>query len=137
MSFSSEKINYINNIQNVINRMAANSAAIKNWFIVSVGGLLAIYYTQNNGLEILILAFIITLAFYWFDIYYLWLERVFREKYSQAVEEKSALFDMNIEEIKKVFPCREVAYSFSMLPYWAASLLILCLIFRKLCCICF
>lgn len=67
--------------QNVISRMASNSASIKNWCITLVSALLLFSIDKNNE-NVLFISFIPVLIFYLLDCYYLALEREFRESYN-------------------------------------------------------
>lgn len=121
--FNKEKGAYLEMIQSVINRMAANSFAIKNWFIVSFGGLLALFFAQGK-IEILTVAIIIALFFASYDAYYLHLERNYRELYKLAVEDKVELFDMNARRYATFGRYLRVFCSPSMLLYLAAFVVI-------------
>lgn len=77
--------------------MADNSFKIKNWAILVDSGLLSLYFTKGRW-QILIVAMVITLVFFALDAYYLLLERQFRIKYNDVVNDKHAkLFDMSIK----------------------------------------
>lgn len=94
---NTSKLQYLNIIQNVITRMADNSFKIKNWAILVDSGLLSLYFTKGRW-QILIVAMVITLVFFALDAYYLLLERQFRIKYNDVVNDKHAkLFDMSIK----------------------------------------
>ncbi len=70
---------YVELLQRNIDRMASNSASFKNWLVATIGGSLAICFSNNvppEKIKILILVLIIiTLLFYVLDSYYLGIER--------------------------------------------------------------
>ena len=70
---------YVELLQRNIDRMAGNSASFKNWLVATIGGSLAICFSNNvpsEKIKILILVLIIiTLLFYVLDSYYLGIER--------------------------------------------------------------
>ena len=71
-------------LQDVIRRMAGNSASCKNWCIVLVAAILVLVArtaTPNYAL----LALLPTLLFLFLDAYYLALEQVFRNSYNAFV----------------------------------------------------
>ena len=123
----SEKIKFLEMLQNIIARMNGNSFSIKNWFMVSVGGLIALYFKLPN-VALLVLAIILTLSFFWFDAYYLWLERCYRQKYTDALADKCALFDMNIANIQTYIRMSDVLNSKSLSVYKIAFFIILILV---------
>ena len=123
----SEKIKFLEMLQNIIARMNGNSFSIKNWFMVSVGGLIALYFKLPN-VGLLGLAIILTVSFFWFDAYYLWLERCYRQKYTDALADKCALFDMNISNIQTYIRMSDVLNSKSLSVYKIAFFIILILV---------
>ncbi len=92
-----EKIQHLEFIQNIINRMNTNSFQIKEWMITIVSALLALYASSNNVTYIFV-AIIPTLLFWYLDAYYLQQERKFRELYDDVLPDDSgiSLFSMPI-----------------------------------------
>lgn len=72
-------------IQNIIQRMAANSAACKTWSITIVSAILVLVAEKNKP-ELAWLAFLPSLLFLALDAYYLALEKAFRLAYSQFIK---------------------------------------------------
>ena len=72
-------------LQNVIERMAGNSAAAKAWCITLVSAILVVIADKHQP-RFAWLALIPTLLFFGLDAYYLALERGFRESYRIFVE---------------------------------------------------
>ena len=128
------KIKYLEMLQAVISRMNANSFAVKNWFMVSVGGLTAIFF-KDGKIELLGLALVMTLAFYMYDVFYLWLERCYRQKYDKALKDESDLFDMDICDIKKGTSMGSVMNSPSLTIYKIAGIILIILVIGKMVCI--
>lgn len=92
-----EKIQHLEFIQNIINRMNTNSFQIKEWIITIVSALLALYASSDNVTYIFV-AIVPTLLFWYLDAYYLQQERKFRELYDDVLPDDSniSLFSMPI-----------------------------------------
>ena len=92
-----EKIQHLEFIQNIINRMNSNSFQIKEWMITIVSALLALYASSDNVAYIFV-AIIPTLLFWLLDAYYLQQERKFRKLYDDVLskDSKIPLFAMPI-----------------------------------------
>ena len=71
-------------LQDVIRRMASNSASCKNWCIVLVAAMLVLV-ARTASPDYALLAVIPTLLFCFLDAYYLALERAFRSSYNAFV----------------------------------------------------
>ena len=79
-----EKIQHLEFIQNIINRMNTNSFQIKEWMITIVSALLALYASGDNVTYIFV-AIIPTFLFWYLDAYYLQQERKFRKLYDDVL----------------------------------------------------
>ncbi len=79
-----EKIQHLEFIQNIINRMNSNSFQIKEWMITIVSALLAFYASSGNEIYIFV-AVAPTLLFWYLDAYYLQQERGFRKLYNDVL----------------------------------------------------
>ncbi len=92
-----EKIQHLEFIHNIINRMNTNSFQIKEWMITIVSALLALYASSDNVTYIFV-AIVPTLLFWYLDAYYLQQERKFRELYDDVLPDDSniSLFSMPI-----------------------------------------
>lgn len=77
-----QKIKHLEFIQNVINRLAANSFLIKGWCITLVSALFALAAKDTN-IKYIIIAYIPVSVFWILDGYYLSQERLFRALYDQ------------------------------------------------------
>lgn len=71
-------------LQDVIRRMAGNSASCKNWCIVLVAAMLVLV-ARTASPDYALLAVIPTLLFCFLDAYYLALEQAFRSSYNAFV----------------------------------------------------
>jgi hypothetical protein len=73
---SENTMKHLEFIQNIVNRMNANSFQIKGWSITITAALLALYASSHNTIYIFI-AVVPTLLFWFLDAYYLQQERIF------------------------------------------------------------
>lgn len=80
--FSEEKIAYLQMIQDNIQRMATSSALFKGFSATIVAGVSALSYHEINS-WILGLSFLPVIVFFLLDIYYLRLERLYRDLFEQ------------------------------------------------------
>lgn len=96
-----ERIQHLESIQNIINRMNSNSFQIKEWMITIVSALLALYANSDNVTYIFV-AIVPTLLFWYLDAYYLQLERKFRGLYDDVKDPEKSIpfFSMDITNYK-------------------------------------
>ena len=96
-----EKIQHLEFIQNIINRMNSNSFQIKGWMITIVSALLALFASSDNETYIFVAA-IPTLVFWFLDSYYLQQERKYRRLYEDVLQEDSAIspFSLSTKDYK-------------------------------------
>jgi hypothetical protein len=118
-----DKIKYLEMIEGIISRLASHSFSIKNWFVISLGGLL-LFCLNHSGNKSLGVAFVVTIAFYLIDAYYLFLERCFRKKYNQALSGECDLFDLDIRAIKNEISMWSAMKSLSLLLYFVTFILL-------------
>ena len=89
-----ESEQYVNLLQENLNRMAGNSANCKNWLMGIIGGSLALCLSNNiNSEKICIVIYIliaISAMFYFLDGFYLGLERRFKEAEKLFIERTKA-----------------------------------------------
>lgn len=78
-----KKVNYLQMIQGVINRMAANSFALKGWAVTLVAGIFALAGKDTDKMYFLI-SYVPILVFWGLDSYYLLQERLYRALYNKA-----------------------------------------------------
>ena len=79
---------YISLLQDIINRMAANSANCKTWLVTILAALLAVQASLTELRGIVWIGLIPTVSFYFLDSYYLGLERRFIKIEGRFVSEK-------------------------------------------------
>ena len=123
-----EKIQHLEFIQNIINRMNLNSFQIKEWMITIVSALLALYANSDNVAYIFV-AIVPTFLFWYLDAYYLLQERRFRELYNDIIpdDSKIALFAMPIHNYKS-YRCCIWGTFFSKTIGWLYGIIIVLLI---------
>lgn len=92
-------------LQNVITRMAGNSANVKTWCVGLVSAILVILI-DKNAFYYAWIAIIPILLFFMLDTYYLALEKAFRNRYNQFIK-KLHQDECAIEDLFVVFPPRQ------------------------------
>lgn len=75
-------------VQDVINRMAKNSFALKGWAVTLVSGIFALSAKDTDKMYFLI-AYVPILVFWGLDSYYLLQEKLYRALYNKARKEES------------------------------------------------
>lgn len=80
-----DKVKHLEFIQNIINRMNANSFYIKGWTVTIVSAILAIYASTKNCNFVLVAIFP-SVIFWFLDTYYLTQERRFRALYNDVAK---------------------------------------------------
>ena len=86
-------------IQGAIERMASNSFIIKGWSLTAFGGLFTLFIAnQDKGwsYDLLWLALICALVFWWHDTYYLMIERQYRALYKEVIEKEAENIDFSM-----------------------------------------
>ncbi len=77
---------HINILQNIITRMAANSANSKTWAITIISAIVVLLIDKKANCAFFF-AYIPLLMFFFLDCFYLGLERHFRNQYNEFVNE--------------------------------------------------
>ena|SRR3989338_2295679 len=124
---------HLNITQNVIQRMASNSASSKGWAIALVSALLVIVADKGKPNYFLI-AIIPTVLFWALDAYYLGLERMFRASYNNFIGKLHAgkLIADDLYAVSptgnmiKAFFC--AVFSFSVWPLYVTLLIMMLLV---------
>jgi cyanate permease len=86
-------------IQGTIERMASNSFIIKGWSLTALGGLFTLFIAnqdKNWSYNLLWLALVCALVFWWHDAYYLKIERQYRALYKKVTEEDAGNIDFSM-----------------------------------------
>ncbi|AGW14155.1 hypothetical protein DGI_2406 [Megalodesulfovibrio gigas DSM 1382 = ATCC 19364] len=73
-------------LQGIISRLAGNSALCKTLCITLTAAVVAIAVTSENTTSVLLIAVFVTLLFCALDVFYLSLEREYRNMYNNSVE---------------------------------------------------
>jgi hypothetical protein len=90
VNFESSAVqNYLIILQNIVNRLAGNSANCKTWGITLVSAIVVFAYQQTQANVIWVALIPLTLCFL-LDIYYLALEKHFRNVYNDFVRDVHA-----------------------------------------------
>lgn len=76
---------YLNILQSIINRMAANSSSCKTWCITLVSAIILIIADKGKP-AYLIISIVPIILFLFLDSYYLGLERLFRNLYNEFIK---------------------------------------------------
>lgn len=99
------KIKHLEMIQNIINRMAANSFALKGWAVTLVAGIFVLATNDTDKMYFLV-AYIPIIVFWFLDSYYLLQERLFRALYNKVrnMPEQQIDFNMNHKSEKVISP---------------------------------
>jgi len=98
MSPIEQKIKYLEMIQSVINRMAANSFALKGWSVTLISGI-SMFSGQAKPWKLLFTVGI-SFCFWCVDAYYLKQERLYRLLYNRVVSgDKSIDFSLDTSSL--------------------------------------
>ena len=95
------KINHLEFIQGVINRLASDSFRMKGWCVVLVAALF-ILLAREGRIEFLAVAWVPVVFFWGLDGYFLWQERLYRALYDhvRVLEEGEIDFSMDVSPFK-------------------------------------
>lgn len=113
---------YLNILQSIINRMAANSSGCKTWCITLVSAIILIIADKGKP-SYLIISIVPIILFLFLDSYYLGLERLFRNLYNEFIK-KLHSNAATIDDVFMVSPgtkseiLRAVFNSFSSIAVW-------------------
>ena len=86
---SSSVQSYLTILQNIISRMASNSASCKTWCVTLVSAILVLIADKSKP-DYALIAVIPILLFFFLDAYYLGLERGFRDSYNEFIKKLHA-----------------------------------------------
>ena len=90
------KIQHLQMILGIINRMASNSFALKGWTVTLVVGVYAFWGQQSNK-KLFLIAYIPIIAFWLLDSFYLLQERQFRKLYNAVHQLEGYGINFNLE----------------------------------------
>lgn len=105
----SEVQGFISQLDSIIGRMANNSANAKNWLMTIVAAAIAIQWSQDQQKNVLWLL-IPTVLFMLTDMYYLGMERYFKDVQKKFIEQVRAGDDIKdkVYKINKTTKCEQV-----------------------------
>lgn len=78
-----DRIKYLEMIQEIINRMASNSFALKGWAVTLIAGIFVLAEKDTNKMYFLV-AYLPIITFWGLDAYYLFQERLYRALYNKV-----------------------------------------------------
>lgn len=117
---------HLDYVTSAIERMAANSFKCKSWAIALTCAVLALNKIVISILTPVIAIFAL-ISLWWLDAYYLRLERLFRELYSDVRlhDFSTSPYDMDLKPYNnKVQPILRIMFSKSELPVYIPTLII-------------
>lgn len=124
---------HLNMLQNVVQRMATNSASCKTWCITIVSAIIVAVADKPND-KLLWIALIPIPAFLLLDAYYLALERGFRDSYNTFVKRYCA-GTLQLEDVFCINPSKDLVLlrfeaftSYSILGFYGPLLLLVALV---------
>ena len=130
----SARQHHLSMIQGIVDRLAGNSAQMKNWTVAILAALLLFSRAAADGEDRVfagIAMLVLTLVFWGLDGYYLKQERLFRRLYDKArqIDPAQVDYSMDVSEFEKRDNCRyfRLLPSVSLLFY--AALVILCAVY--------
>ena len=86
---------HVNILQNIISRMATNSANCKTWGITIISAIIVLLIDKSKT-EFYYIIYIPLVLFYCLDCFYLGLERFFRDQYKKFIDDlESTQFSFN------------------------------------------
>jgi methyl coenzyme M reductase subunit C-like uncharacterized protein (methanogenesis marker protein 7) len=117
---SSAVQNHINILQNIITRMASNSANSKTWAITIISAIIVLLIDKNK-IDMIDTAYIPLAMFFFLDCFYLGLEKYFRDEYKNFIDKlKTSSFDFDdIYNIKGPGLCDKICYTLKGM--WSCS----------------
>ncbi|NOQ25548.1 MAG: hypothetical protein GQ564_09335 [Bacteroidales bacterium] len=132
------KIKHLEFIQNIITRMNTNSFQIKNFAVLILTALLAVYISTKE-IWFVALPIIPTIIFWFLDSYYLHQERLFRKVYNDVAEitkeeirQEVKPFEIPINIYKSKYSYLKVFFSKTIIWIYLPIVIALSLIFLNL-----
>jgi hypothetical protein len=116
------KLKHMEMVQNIINRMAANSFLIKGWCVTLVSAVFVLAAKDSNTTFVAV-AFFPVIIFWILDAYYLWQERLFRKLYDKVCSTNKDAIDFSLNPApytKEVASWLQVARSRTLVLFYCA-----------------
>ena len=95
-----DKLKHLEMIQGVINRLASSSFRIKGWSVVLATALLALG-ARSGSFEMVLVALVPVLVFWWLDGYYLSRENLFCALYDSVRIKAETDFSMDVRDLEE------------------------------------
>ena len=128
---------HINKMQDVINRMATNSASVKTWCITLTSAVM-VFAADKNQSNAMLVALIPLFLCLFLDAFYLGLERAFREAYNDFIKKLHSgniggddIFVITLHKYNNYFGTARSLISFSIWPFYSL-LIVMVLLVRAL-----
>lgn len=99
MEPKASKLEHLKMLQAVITRMAGNSFQVKTWCITLVSALLAL--SAKDAKNMIYVAFLPVLMFWWLDAFFLHQEKLFRELFDYVRENGKDDSDFSMKTLGK------------------------------------
>jgi hypothetical protein len=115
-----KKINHLEMIQGIINRMASNSFALKGWAVTLIAGIFALAGKDADKMYFLV-AYIPIIIFWGLDSYYLLQERLYRALYDKVRLLPEEKIDFSMKVLSREFmdkSCSFLSCLFSKTEIW-------------------
>ena len=124
-----DRFNHLQLIQQVVERMAANSFKLKEWTVAIVSAILTVSVSNIAKGEYVPLIATVSLALFWsLDAYYLAHERHYRDLYNKARDPKNAVDFSLTTEWQKCAWLRSM-FSLTLFLFYGILLLLVALTF--------
>lgn len=98
------KIKHLELVQNIVNRMASNSFALKGWAVTLVSG---VYALAGNKMPCFLVACVPVVMFWFLDAYYLLQERLYRSLYEKVQNTDEGNIDFSLDVTSREFDSRK------------------------------
>ena len=124
MDKEEKKIRYLEFIQNIITRMAECSFKCKEFCVLIVTGLLAVYASLEKHPETIILCCLAPILIFWFiDSFYLYKERLYRDLYidNQKISDDVDKFSLKAKAANK----KQSVKKFLLAMFYSVSTIVL------------
>lgn len=105
-----KKINHLEMIQGIINRMASNSFALKGWAVTLIAGIFALAGKDADKMYFLV-AYIPIIIFWGLDSYYLLQERLYRALYDKVRLLPEEKIDFSMKVLSREFMDKSTTYA--------------------------
>lgn len=120
---------FISLLDSIINRMGSNSANAKNWLMTLIAAAIAIQWSSDQLDQVLWLL-IPTFLFMLTDLYYLGMERHFRDLQKSFIQSVRSGVDISnsVYDIPKINKCKQICNTFSAmdsLSIWPFYLIVI------------